>query len=186
MADAPARPRLPPVSALDTVPADAFARAIGPLFEGAPRFVGRLAAARPFGTFDRLFERATEIALTMPEADRIELIDAHPRLGAPPGSVSALSFLEQGYGRDAAEAAAESDRVEVATELGRLNEAYESRFGFRYCTFVAGRSRRDLLPAFRAALAADRRAELERAVRAVIAIARDHRRKLAEAGEEMA
>jgi len=33
----------------------------------------------------------------MPEDEQIELIDAHPRLGAPPASVSALSHREQGY-----------------------------------------------------------------------------------------
>ena len=48
----------------------------------------------------------------------------------------------------------------VAAELDRLNAAYEARFGFRYCVFVAGRSRAALLPDFRAALDADREAEI--------------------------
>ena len=47
----------------------------------------------------------------MPEAEQCELIDAHPRLGAPPGSVSALSFREQGYDREDADAAAEAERT---------------------------------------------------------------------------
>ena len=45
-------------------------------------------------------------------------------------------------------------------ELDRLNVAYEARFGFRYCVFVAGRSREALLPGFIAALEADREAEI--------------------------
>jgi 2-oxo-4-hydroxy-4-carboxy--5-ureidoimidazoline (OHCU) decarboxylase len=60
----------------------------------------------------------------------------------PPGSVSALSYVEQGYDRDAADEAAEAERARVATELERLNGAYEARFGFRYCVFVAGRPAR--------------------------------------------
>ena len=60
----------------------------------------------------------------------------------------------------------------VAAELERLNGAYEARFGFRYCVFVAGRTRAALLPEFRAALAAERDAEIPRALDAVIDIAR--------------
>ena len=51
----------------------------------------------------------------------------------------------EGYDREAAQAAADAERVRVASELARLNEAYERRFGFRYCVFVAGRPRAALL-----------------------------------------
>jgi 2-oxo-4-hydroxy-4-carboxy--5-ureidoimidazoline (OHCU) decarboxylase len=158
---------------LDGSPADAFADAMTPLFEGAPRFVARLASARPFGSATALFARARSIALAMPEAEQLELIDAHPRLGAPPGSVSALSFVEQGYDREEADAAAELERTAIADELARLNAAYEARFGFRYCVFVAGRSRALLLPELTAALAAERSDEIDRALDAVVDIAAD-------------
>lgn len=140
------------------------------LFEGAPAFLARLTASGPYAAWDELFERATEIALAMPEDERIELIDAHPRLGAPPATVSAMSYREQGYDRDTEDAVA---------ELARLNEAYERRFGFRYCVFVDGRSRRELIPEMRDRLEADRAAELDRAIRAVVAIARDRHARLA-------
>ena len=72
---------------------------MAPLFEDAPRFIGRLADARPFGSWANLFARAEAVALAMPADEQLELIDAHPRIGAPPGSVSALSYVEQGYDR---------------------------------------------------------------------------------------
>ncbi len=72
------------------------------LFEGAPRFLDRLEAAGPFESTDLLFHVARDIAHAMPEDDQIELIDAHPRLGAPPGTVSAMSYVEQGYDRGTA------------------------------------------------------------------------------------
>jgi 2-oxo-4-hydroxy-4-carboxy--5-ureidoimidazoline (OHCU) decarboxylase len=163
---------------LDTGPAEAFEAAVAPLFEGAPRFLARLAAARPFDSTDALFATARRIAHAVPEAEQLELVDAHPRLGSPPGSVSALSFLEQGHDRDAADAAAEAERTRVDAELTRLNDAYEARFGFRYCVFVAGRPRSALLPAFEAALARPRDEELRRALDAVIDIAMDRHAKL--------
>jgi 2-oxo-4-hydroxy-4-carboxy-5-ureidoimidazoline decarboxylase len=158
--------------------AEDFAAATAPLFEGAPRFLARLAAARPFASTEDLFGRARAIAHAMPEADQVELVDAHPRLGAPPGSVSALSFVEQGYDREAADEAAETERARVAGELERLNAAYEARFGFRYCTFVAGRPRAALLPEFEEAMDRPREEELHRALDAVIDIAIDRHAKL--------
>jgi 2-oxo-4-hydroxy-4-carboxy--5-ureidoimidazoline (OHCU) decarboxylase len=121
-----------------------------------------------------MFQRAREIAHALPEALQIELVDAHPRLGAPPASVSAMSFREQGYDRDAAANLAdeaERERDRVAAELDRLNDAYEARFGFRYCVFVAGRSRAELLPDMAAALGRERDSELQRALDAVVDIA---------------
>jgi 2-oxo-4-hydroxy-4-carboxy--5-ureidoimidazoline (OHCU) decarboxylase len=50
------------------------------------------------------------------------------------------------------------------------------RFGFRYLVYMAGRSRGDLLPEFRAALRADREAELSRAIGDTLAIAADRLR----------
>ena len=170
-----------PLPDLDELDADTCAIALAPLFEGAPRFLARLAADRPFGEAGTLFGRAREIAHAMPEPEQVELIDAHPRLGAPPGSVSALSFREQGYDTEAADAAAEAERARVAGELARLNEAYEAHFGFRCCLFVAGRPRAALLPELEATLAADRHAELHRALDAVVDIAADRYRTLAAA-----
>ena len=158
------------VAELDALSADAFAGAAAPWFEGAPRFLARLAAARPFGDAATLFARAATIAATMPEDEQIELIDAHPRLGAPPSSVSAASFREQGYDRETREAIG---------DLERLNAAYEARFGFRFCVFVNGRSRAALVPVLEGALRADRETEIRRAVGEVVAIARDRFDRLA-------
>ncbi|HSO30182.1 MAG TPA: 2-oxo-4-hydroxy-4-carboxy-5-ureidoimidazoline decarboxylase [Candidatus Sulfomarinibacteraceae bacterium] len=162
------------IGALNAAADARAAEALAPLFEGAPRFLRRLVAARPFGDSASLFATGRVIAHAMPEDEQVELIDAHPRLGAAPESVSALSFREQGYDREPAEqeaVAVEAERRRVAAELERLNEAYEARFGFRYCVFVAGRSRAGLLPDMAAALSADRDAELHRALDAVVDIA---------------
>lgn len=156
-----------------------FVATVGPMFEGAPGFLWRLAAAGPVGSAKRLFGRARELAHAMPEPLQVELIDAHPRLGAPPPSVSAMSFREQGYDLEAAEnlaAEAARERDRIAAELDRLNREYEGVFGFRYCVFVAGRPRSELLPEMARALARERDSELHRALDAVVDIAADRYR----------
>jgi 2-oxo-4-hydroxy-4-carboxy-5-ureidoimidazoline decarboxylase len=172
------------VADLDRLTTQACIEALAPLFEGAPRFLARLAAARPFGDRETLVARAREIAHGMPEPEQVELVDAHPRLGAPRGSVSELSFREQGYdcepaesaaaeGAEAAATAEVADRARLATELARLNAAYERRFGFRYCVFVAGRPRAALVADMEASLRASRATELHRALDSVVDIAAD-------------
>jgi 2-oxo-4-hydroxy-4-carboxy-5-ureidoimidazoline decarboxylase len=171
----------PSLADIDALDAATFAARLAPLFEGAPRFLARLAAARPYDSWADLFARAREIAHAMPEAEQIELVDAHPRLGAPRERVSALSFREQGYdGAPGAQPAADDPSAEdpLAATLARLNDAYESRFGFRYCVFVAGRPQAELLAGFETALAADRDTELRRALDAVVDIAAARQRTL--------
>ncbi len=174
----------PSVPELDALAADAFVVAVAPLFEGAPRFLARLAAARPFGDAAGLFTRARTIAHAMPEPEQLELIDAHPRLGAPPGpSPPSRSSSRATTGLPPTRPPRRS-AARVADALADLNAAYEARFGFRYCVFVAGRSRADLIPGLRTALEADRASEIARAIDAVVDIAMDRYAKLTAAAPE--
>ena len=153
---------------LNTLETDAAARMIGPLFEDAPRYIGRLLAARPFETEDAMFDEARAVARSMPEDEQIELLNAHPRIGAVAAGVSELSRREQGLDEPAGPGAAW-----IADELLALNEAYESLFGFRYVIFVAGRPRADIIPLLERALHADRDEEIRRGLDDVVLIAHD-------------
>ena len=77
-------------------PREAVPAVMAPLFEGAPRFLARLQAGGPYRDDAALFEAPDGSPTTMPEEDQIELVDAHPRLGAPPGTVSAMSSSSRG------------------------------------------------------------------------------------------
>ena len=189
---------------LDRLPAEAFVAELMPLFEGGGRFLAKLAGARPFETDEGLLAGAFEAAHGASEEERIELVQAHPPIGADPETVSAMSFAEQGYaaetgdlnGEDEAlfsdaelaeEAAAERAR-EIARaydELKMLNELYEQRFGFRYVIFVAGRPKTEIVPLLERALHSDREAELRRAVDDTIYIAGDRLWKLRGLGTEV-
>jgi 2-oxo-4-hydroxy-4-carboxy-5-ureidoimidazoline decarboxylase len=158
----------PTLDELNRLSVPAFVDAMAQLFEPAPRFAARLAAERPFASDRQLLEASARIARALPEAAQVELINAHPRVGATASALfSAHSQREMG----AAEQIADE-------ELAALNSAYEARFGFRYLVFVAGRSRADLIPGFRSALHRKRNEELRRAVRDTLAIAADRLQRL--------
>ena len=203
----------PSVADLDKLPVEAFVSEMGPLVEGAPAFLEVLAGSRPLETDERLLAAAFDVAHALPEDAQVQLIDAHPPIGAAADTVSALSYAEQGYAPTAVAVApapeangdgvyedeslfsdaelAEEAALQRAAELRRadeelamLNELYEQRFGFRYVVFVAGRPRDEIVPLLEHALVNDREVELRRAVDDAIYIAGDRLRRLRGLGPE--
>ena len=168
----PHRP-FPGISDIDALPPEPAAALLGPLFEGAPRFLARLAAERPFGDDATLISRAHDLARSMPEEEQIELLDAHPRIGANPAVVSELSHDEQGYGDGQPQ-----PEPWIAEELEALNDAYERVFGFRFVIFVAGRPRSAIVPILETSLRDERTSELRRGLDDVVHIGADRLRTL--------
>jgi 2-oxo-4-hydroxy-4-carboxy--5-ureidoimidazoline (OHCU) decarboxylase/GNAT superfamily N-acetyltransferase len=171
-ASLPRRP-FPLIGDIDALPPEPAAALLGPLFEDAPRFLARLAAERPFGDDATLIVRAHDLARSLPEHEQIELLDAHPRIGADPDAVSELSHEEQGYGDDRPQ-----PEPWIAEELEALNDAYERIFGFRFVVFVAGRPRSAIVPILETSLRDERISELRRGLDDVVHIAADRLAKL--------
>lgn len=131
--------------------------------ERAPALVERLTLEAPFPTADAVVARARAILGAMSERERIAVLDAHPRIGADPTTLSHASRREQG-----------DDRNEAALrELAELNDAYERRFGFRFVVFVAGRRKAEILPILRERLRRSREEELATGIEEFLAITSD-------------
>lgn len=170
----PGTNEFPEMSDLDRLPPEVAQAQIAPLFEGAPRFVDRLVASRPFGTDDDFVGIARRIARELPDEEAIELVDAHPRIGADAASLSAMSSAEQGIGAAGEEVGEQSaEEPWVAEELAILNDAYERIFGFRFAVFVAGRPKAEIIPLIESSLRNEREVELRRAVDDCVGIAAD-------------
>jgi 2-oxo-4-hydroxy-4-carboxy--5-ureidoimidazoline (OHCU) decarboxylase len=127
------------------------------LFQARTRFVEELAGR------ERPLEQARAVLAELPEEERVEALNAHPRIGER--RLSGRSAAEQG--------AAAGEDPEVLGELARLNAAYEERFGFRFVVFVNRRPRAELLPVLRARLGRTRAEELETGCDELVAIAED-------------
>ena len=136
------------------------------LFEHAGPLLERLRAAEPFVSGAAMLARAREILNDLSETDQLAVINAHPRIGERPDKVSALSFKEQGYDRDATP-------PEVLRRLATLNEEYEQKFGFRFVVFVNRRSQEAIVPILEARLRGTRDDERRTALREILAIAED-------------
>ena len=125
------------------------------LFEGRTRFVERLAQLEdPLG-------RAREVAASLSDEEKKEVLDAHPAIGAK--TLSPRSAAEQG--------------ADEAPELAELNRAYETRFGFRFVVFVNRRPKSELVPVLRERLERTRGQELATALDELVSIAQDRWRR---------
>jgi 2-oxo-4-hydroxy-4-carboxy--5-ureidoimidazoline (OHCU) decarboxylase len=130
------------------------------LFEGRTRFVELLAQR------ENPLACAGEVARSLSDAEKKEVLDAHPAIGERRG-LSARSAREQGSEDDPA----------VLAELAELNRRYEEKFGFRFVVFVNGRPRSAIVPVLRERLERSRGDELDTAVEELVAIAVDRWRK---------
>jgi len=135
------------------------------IFERAPTLAARV---RGNDAASIVASARSEIAM-MPEAERIGVLNAHPRIGADPALLSALSRSEQGGGADRA----------TLRELAAMNDEYERTFGFRFVIFVAGRSKAEIVPVMRERLRRSREDELSAGIVEFLAITRDRLERIA-------
>lgn len=136
------------------------------LFEKAGPLLERLRASGPYPSGRAIIARARDIVGGMTEAEQIDVINAHPRIGEQPAKVSAASFKEQGYDGD-------TTPPELLLKLARLNDEYEQKFGFRFVIFVNRRSKAAIVPLLEARLRGSRDGELRTALSEILAIAED-------------
>ena len=129
-------------------------------FERAPILAERVGEG---GGPAAIIARARDVIGHMTEAERIAVLNAHPRIGATAG-LSARSAAEQNDGT--------ADRDTLRT-LELLNAEYERTFGFRFVVFVHGRTRAEIVPLLQQRLRRTRHEELATGIAEFLAIARD-------------
>jgi 2-oxo-4-hydroxy-4-carboxy--5-ureidoimidazoline (OHCU) decarboxylase len=135
------------------------------IFERAPALAERVRGSDPSSI---VASARSEIA-RMSDVERIAVLNAHPRIGADPTSLSPLSRREQGGGAD----------VATLRELAAMNDEYERTFGFRFVVFVAGRSKAEIAHVMRDRLRRSRDDELATGIAEFLAIARDRLERIA-------
>jgi OHCU decarboxylase len=106
----------------------------------SPRWVEKVAAARPYGTRDELLAAAERALAGLSEDDVDAALAGHPRIGER--SEHASSRREQaGVAGD-----------DVLAALAEGNREYEARFGHVYLVCASGRSGEELLAVLRSRL----------------------------------
>lgn len=169
---------LPSIEQLNNSSAEKFIESVNTLFETAPPLASRLLAARPFSSYLELIEYAHTVCLgdQLTQEEKIEVMNAHPRIGAAKKDLSASSLKEQGYQSKQEKISVQDEQVNK--QLSVLNQAYEDKYGFKFVVFVAGRPRSEIIPIMQARIMADNREqELFTGMTDMILIAKDRLKK---------
>ncbi|KAJ3343729.1 hypothetical protein HDU93_006641 [Gonapodya sp. JEL0774] len=180
-------PSLPPVSSIVSISQEELEAALSLIFEQSRTLFSLLSshirsnpAPASWSALISSFEK--DVLPLCAWEEKLDIINAHPRLGEPKTNLSAMSLKEQGYipGQSSTLPAVVPD-AEVNAELMRLNNIYEARFGFKFVIFVAGRPRKNIVPILQSIVdnaAAMKESEMERGLQDMCDIARDRVKKL--------
>jgi len=142
-----------------------FVDTIGWIFERSPWVANRAFRARPFANVNALHRALTEQVEYATFGERLELLNAHPDLGARARLSPASTEEQAGAGLD-------SLTPDEFERLHRLNGAYRSRFGFPFLLAVKGSTKHDVLRALQARMESSPEDEFREALRQVYRIAR--------------
>ena len=110
---------------VDRLDHDAFVARFGGVFEQSPWVAERAWAARPFGTFDVLYEAMMDAVRRAPREVQLGLIRAHPDLA------SRVSMTDESE-REQAAAGLDALTLEQFERITWLTTAYRAHFGFPF------------------------------------------------------
>ena len=122
------------------LPSADFVSQVGWVFEHSPWVAERALAGRPFANLPALHEAMWQQVLLASRAEQLELLRAHPDLGAR----ARMSDASQGE-----QAGAGLDRLTPGefARLGAANATYRDKFGFPFLFAVKGSTKYDILAA---------------------------------------
>ena len=108
---------------------------------GSRRWVEGMIARRPFGSVGRIKAEAEQVWWSLTREDWLEAFSHHPRIGERQSTQNARGQAWSAREQSGLAGAANSTR----DELARVNQAYDTRFGYRYVVCASGRSAEELL-----------------------------------------
>jgi 2-oxo-4-hydroxy-4-carboxy--5-ureidoimidazoline (OHCU) decarboxylase len=140
------------------------------LFEHSSALQTILCTRKPFTSYEDLIAQTHQILLQLDIENQKEILNSHPRIGAPLQTISKLSQAEQGRQEPNLEA--------TLHQLAILNSKYEVKFGFRFVVFVNGRLRSEIVKVMETRMENSLQDEINTAIEDMVLIARSRLAKL--------
>lgn len=97
----------------------------------------------------------------MGEADLLEAFDGHPKIGDVSSLKAKYRHTQSAAAHEQSGASTASDTI--LSELAKLNQDYESKFGFIFIVFASGKSAKQMLTILKSRIGNTREAELKNA-----------------------
>jgi len=155
------------LEALNAMPEQGFAAALGDIFEHAPWVAEGIVASRPFTTLTALHAAMTAAVRSSGPERQLQLIKNHPDLAGKAARAGGLT-----KDSEAEQSSAGLDRLsdEEYARFDRLNQAYRSKFEFPFIICARRHTKDSILEQMEARARHDRAAEIETALGEVFRI----------------
>ena len=137
-------------------------------FCGAPSWIHRMTAARPYATVEDVLRAAETAARDVSADDWLEAFRHHPRIGERAAERAQSSVASDSSARE--QAAVQHAAAADIAALADANRAYEDRFGHVFIVCASGRSAPEMLAMLRDRMSNDPATELR--------VAADEQRKI--------
>lgn len=152
---------------------------VTPLVERAPKVAKRIVRHRPFETPGDLIEVIKSELLTLNEAERIDLFNAHPEL-APDSPITMTNESQSEQGR----LDLTSHDNAYKTRLSELNGRYRAKHGFPFITALVRHPNIDsVLSEFEERLVSDHDLEMQRAIDQIVMVSSARVQALFDSGD---
>ena len=142
-----------------------FTAALGEIWEERPEIAKRAYQSRPFANLNALYESMVAVVQKMSDKEQLDLIKAHPDLGAKTKMAEASVEEQAGVGLDRL-SKSEYRRFQ------NLNQAYKNKFGFPFIIAVKYHTKESILEAFESRLENSQEQEKQQALTEISKIAR--------------
>jgi OHCU decarboxylase len=118
---------------------------------------------RPYLSLEDLTVKAKDLWWDLDRDDWLEAFRSHPKIGERKAASNVSDQSQEWSGQE--QAGVNDAAVQTLNELGRLNQEYESRFGFIYIVCATGKSSDEMLEILKSRIKNDAEAELVIAAR---------------------
>lgn len=142
-----------------------FVESIGWIFEHSPWIAEKAYEKRPFASLDELHSQMQKIVESASEEEKLNLLRAHPDLGARVKMAEASVSEQKGAGLD------QLNKQEYKEFLA-LNKEYTEKFGFPFIIAVKGHNKDSIREAIKERIKNTREQEMNEALQQVYKISK--------------
>lgn len=125
---------------------------------GSKRWAAAMLSQRPYASLESLLTVADDIWTSLEPSDWLEAFRSHPKIGERKAAASVSQQSQQWSGQE--QAGVSSASQQTVASLAKLNEAYETRFGFIFIICATGKSSEEMLSVLQERLKNDPATEL--------------------------
>src|SRR2546422_5956872 len=125
---------------------------------GSSNWARQMTAARAFGDFAELIEKADSIWWSLAEEDWLEAFRAHPKIGEKKAAVAQSEQAQTWSAQE--QSGIEQAAAETTAALAEGNREYERRFGLIFIVCATGKTSEEMLAILRERLRNDPETEL--------------------------